>query len=62
MSTKIFVCPKCGTELSRTDETGKPTDLMQCPVHGIIGTVEEVVARARRGLRDGLLSSTRLWS
>ena len=43
MSTKIFVCPQCGTKLVGADEKPKPNDVMKCPLHGVVGTIEELV-------------------
>jgi hypothetical protein len=54
MSTKIFDCPKCGTRLVGPEETPKPSDTLECPIHGIVGTVEQLAGRAGRGVRDAV--------
>jgi hypothetical protein len=52
MSTKIFVCPQCGTDLVGVRKAPKLTDVAKCPVHGIVGTIEELASRAATEARN----------
>jgi len=52
VSTKIFVRPQCGTDFVGKGEKTKPTDGMRCPIHGVVGTIEELASRVGRKASD----------